>query len=170
MTVLILAFCAIALLLAALGVLAIRLFGRLNDNEVNDAVWLESFSPLNYRPMERLLRDSDYHFLRAQAGYRPEIGRKLHSERRQILRMYLRRLTGDFSRLIRIANYVLLYSPVDRPDLAAEISSVRIRFYWAVLRAELILVSDLLPLGWMPSSDLFAPVDGILAALQPQQS
>jgi hypothetical protein len=135
-----------------------RLLLRVDATE-NEAEWLDCFAVQNYLPMERLLDRSDYEFLKAQPGYRPEIARRLRADRRKIFCEYLRRLVRDFNQLIGIAKLMMVNSDVDRPDLARAISRQRNLFYLNVLAIECRLV--LQPLG-VPQVD----VRGLLNSLQ----
>jgi hypothetical protein len=53
--------------------------------------------------MERLLSEADYVFLASQKGYEPRIGRDLRRKRRRIMRLYLRRLEADVTRINKAA-------------------------------------------------------------------
>lgn len=101
-----------------------------------DPEWIRAFSLTRYRPMQRLLDESEFRFLRMQSGYRPEIEQQLRSERRRLYRRYLRSMSRDFDRLYGALKLVMLYSEQDRPDLAANLVRVRAGFHWAVLCAE----------------------------------
>jgi hypothetical protein len=63
------------------------------------AEWLADLSPDRYRPMFRLLDESDWQFLRGQHGYRAEMEKSLRRQRVQLFRAYLRMLEADFHRL-----------------------------------------------------------------------
>uniref|UniRef100_Q01UT2 Uncharacterized protein n=1 Tax=Solibacter usitatus (strain Ellin6076) TaxID=234267 RepID=Q01UT2_SOLUE len=61
--------------------------------------WLAELSPDRYRPMSRLLDNRDIRFLREQQGFRPEMEKRLRSQRVLVFREYLRMLEADFLRL-----------------------------------------------------------------------
>ena len=44
--------------------------------------WLAELSPDRYRPMSRLLDNRDIRFLREQQGFRPEMEKRLRTQRR----------------------------------------------------------------------------------------
>jgi hypothetical protein len=69
--------------------------------------WLADLSSDRYRPMFRLLDEADWQFLRAQRGYRPEMGKSLRRQRVQLFRAYLRTLEADYHRLCGAFNGVL---------------------------------------------------------------
>ena len=57
--------CGVLVLLTGSAVLVGRLFHRDRSGDTG-IEWLRNFSIEDYRPMERLLRESDYEFLAAQ--------------------------------------------------------------------------------------------------------
>jgi len=119
------------------------LFSRVNrgpSGEGNIADWFDNFSLEAYRPMQRLLNEDDYAFLEAQPGYRLSIGKQLRAERKKIFRIYLRQLIGDFNRLVRVAEFLLVHSHDDRPDLVRAIQFIRVRFYCNIVKTELSLL------------------------------
>jgi len=132
-------------LLAIFIVLFFRLRSRFDSQAVGLA-WLDEFSLETYAPMERLLDASDFRFLAAQPGFRPEMGKRLLSERRRIFGQYLGMLIGDFNQLHFFARLMLVHSEQDRPELARELFRQQIRFYFAVslVRCKVALY----PLGW----------------------
>lgn len=97
--------------------------------------------------MMRLLDEADYRFVASQSGMTAASLRRLRSERRQIFRSYLRSLVADFHRLHMAARVVLVYSPQDRPDLAATLMKQRLYFTFAVLSVEAKLVLHSLGVG-----------------------
>ena len=166
MTTLTFALLALALAGGSFGLLVWRLSLR-RDFSTGDLAWLESFDRNEYRPMLRLLRENDYAFLAAQPGYAPGISRRLRKERAGVLRMYLRQLSGDFHRLARIADFMLVHSGVNRPEMANEIWRVRITFYGAMFRAHLLVNLGGFPAGRLRAADLLGPLDAIFQAITP---
>jgi hypothetical protein len=61
--------------------------------------WLAELSPERYRPMGRLLGESDLRFLRAQRGFHPEMEKRLRAQRVRVFRGYLRVFDADIRRL-----------------------------------------------------------------------
>jgi len=135
---------AILLLVTFIG-LFFRLASRLDPGRASPA-WLEEFSLESYAPMERLLDASDFRFLAAQPGYRPEMRKRLLSQRRKIFSEYLMLLIRDFNQLHFFARLMLVHSEQDRPELARELFRQQVRFYFAVclVRCKVALY----PLGW----------------------
>src|SRR5690242_18336963 len=74
------------------------------------AVRYPTFSPEAYRPMMRLLQESDFRFLAAQPGFSPQLGRRFRAARRQIFRGYLRILRRDFSRAASVCWILMVRS------------------------------------------------------------
>jgi len=126
--------------------------------------WLDSFSLESYAPMQRLLDPRDVEFLSSQPGYRPEIGKRLLAERRDIFRGYLQLLISDFEKLIGLGKLMVVYAAEDRTDLARALFRCQLSFYFKVfaLRCELGLHA----FGWS-NIDVSSLVDA-LAALRDQ--
>ena len=140
---------AIVLTVLTLTAVSILLFRRLASRLVAEDCnpeWLENFSTANYVPMQRLLDQSDFEFLKAQPGYKPEIARQLRAERREILAGYLQLLTSDFNQLLAMAKLMLVYSDEDRPGFGGALFWQQLTFYYAVTTARWRLA--LTRLGW----------------------
>jgi len=133
------------LLLAVFTILFFRLASRFGAAAVEPA-WLDQFSLDTYAPMERLLDASDFRFLAAQPGYRPEIGKRFLIERRRIFGQYLGMLIRDFNQLHYFARLMLAHSVEERPGLARALFLQQVRFYSAVclVRCKVAVY----PLGW----------------------
>jgi len=136
---------ACILLLAAFVALFFRLASRFSA-EAMEPGWLDRFRVESYAPMERLLDASDFEFLAAQPGYRPEIRKRLLAERRKIFGEYLGLLVQDFNQLNYFAKLMLVHSAQDRPELARGLLGQRIQFYLAVAAVRCKVA--LYPLGW----------------------
>jgi hypothetical protein len=139
-TVIVLAFLA-----ACFVGLFLRLASRFEARHCT-AEWLDGFSLESYAPMQRLLDRSDIEFLSSQAGYRPEIAKRLMLERRKIFSAYLGHLVRDFNQLIGIGKLMVVYSSQDRDEFARHLWRQQVRFYAAVCSTRLQLA--LYPLGW----------------------
>jgi len=138
-----------ALVLISLAACFIGLFWRLAsrfDARQCTADWLDGFSLESYTPMERLLDKSDVEFLASQAGYRPEIAKRLMAERRRIFAVYLGRLVRDFNQLVGIGKLMIVYSTQDRQEFARDLWRQQVQFYAGVCSMRLQLA--LYPLGW----------------------
>src|ERR1700682_4860664 len=138
-------FLALAMLIAIFALLFRVLFSRA-DQTACSLEWLDSFSLENYAPMQRLLASGDVEFLSSQPGYKPEIGKRLMAERRQIFRGYLRLLILDFNQLIGLGKLMVVYAAEDRAELARALWRHQISFYFAVFSVQCRLA--LHPLGW----------------------
>ena len=124
-----------------------------------DPQWLEDFSISKYRPMLRLLSEDDYEFLASQAGYQGKIASQLRAERRKIFRAYLRNLVRDFYRLQQVAKMAALYSPHDRPELAAALLKQRVTFSFAVFAVRSRLVLHTVGIGAVDVRNLIGSLD-----------
>jgi hypothetical protein len=135
----------VVLLLAAFAFLFLKLASRF-DGQACSPDWLDGFSLENYVPMERLLDASDFEFLAAQPGYRPEIGKRLLAARRKTFCEYLRLLIGDFNQLHSLAKLMLVHAVEDRSEFASALWRQQITFYFAVcvVRCKVALY----PWGW----------------------
>lgn len=128
--------------------------------------WCSQFSIAKYRPMERLFSDEDYEFLAAQPGYSPAIRRRLQAERRRIFRQYLHNLSRDFGRLHMAAQFLLLHSPQDRPDLAAALFRQKLIFRYALFTVECRLVLQTFGIGKVDVRGLVQPLEALRGQFQ----
>jgi hypothetical protein len=131
-----------------------------------DLEWVANFSVAKYRPMERLLSESDYRFLAVHKGYDRKIEKRLRSERRKILRGYLRCLKDDFSRLEAALRLFVSHSPVDRSDLAKALLKQRALFTFGVLMLECRLALHFLGVGTVNSQGLIGSLDSLKAQVE----
>ena len=130
---------------------SIRRLSWANTRE-NDHSWRD------YRPLHRLLDPADFAFLRRR-GIGEERIRRLRTERRRIYRLCLRSLAQDFNQVHRTLNIILVHSPVDRPDLAAELGRQRVTFYRNLMKVEFRLVLNAAGFDRMPVIDLLQPLE-----------
>ena len=128
-----------------------------------DPDWISNFSVARYRPMMRLLDDTDYKFLEGQPGYSKKFVQRLRSQRRAIFRAYLRNLVRDFHRLHLAARMILIYAPQDRPDLAMTLMKQRLLFSVAILSVEFRLILHGLGLGTVDVRNLIGALDQMRA-------
>jgi hypothetical protein len=138
----------LTLLAACFAGLFWRLASRFDARQCT-AEWLDGFSLESYAPMERLLGKADAAFLASQPGYRPEIVRRLMSERRRIFAAYLGCLVKDFNQLVQVGKLMIVYSTVDRQEFAHLLWRQQMRFYAGVCLVRVQLA--LYPLGWSGS-------------------
>lgn len=132
---------------------------------------MRKYDPDRYRPMSRLLAPEDFDFLASQPGFRPEMARKLRSQRRRVLRMYLRELSKDFARLHRRARRLMANAPEEHHDLVGILMRQRLVFYRARLGVEVRLALDWLLPGTVDLRPLLGALEYFQAELQlPAQS
>jgi len=113
----------IALGLVGLGMVAALGFALYRLQKASAAPvtveWAQSFSLSAYAPMERLLVDSDFEFLKTQQGYSRKIMRDLRSRRVRIYAAYLGMMARDFHRLYTLLQQYLVSVQVDDPEISA---------------------------------------------------
>jgi hypothetical protein len=124
--------------------------------------WALDFSLEKYRPMQRLLCQEDYAFLKTQPGYEPSMARTLRKGRCRVFRSYLRSLHRDFDGLYYAAKVMVLNSESDQTDLVQVIFRQRMFFYWALFLVECRLALYTLGLGTVD----VRPVLGALEAMR----
>jgi hypothetical protein len=105
------------------------------------------FSFARYEPMGRLMSDEDLLFLKAQPGFRPEMGKKFSRERRRIFRLYLEELAADFHRLHAQARSIVASLPADHAPLVGMLIRQQVRFWYEMTAIEMRLSLDLLGAG-----------------------
>ncbi len=113
-----------------------RLVRRYPVEEITSE-WLEKFSVSAYYPMERLLNDEDFAFLSRQPGFDLSLYKKLRRERLRIFKQYLNRAIVDFNRLHSVIRGIIPHLEADCSDLVTQLVKIKLRFYFAVLCAEL---------------------------------
>jgi hypothetical protein len=113
-----------------------------------------------YRPMLRLLAESDLNF-----GNSPALRRKLRSRRREMFRAYLRCLAKDYGRLLSGVRLVMVESGVDRPDLAKTLLRSRTLFAMTLCRIEVNLWLHALGIGKVDVSGLVDALDAMRTAM-----
>src|SRR5579863_2709422 len=86
-------------LLAGFGAIVLIIMRQLSSRKRNlpvTAEWIYELSADRYRPMLRLLDESDLKFLKTQPGYDSRTVARLRAQRCQIFRGYLKCLNADF--------------------------------------------------------------------------
>ncbi len=114
-----------------------------------------------YRPMLRLLSDTDLNFVSVS----PALRRTIRSRRREMFRGYLLCLTKDYARLLGGVRHVMVESGVDRPDLAKALAKNRMMFAYALCRVELNLKLHALGIGKVDVSVLVESLDALRGAV-----
>ena len=164
---------AMILLLCVAVLLLIRRLG--SDNHVLPVTteWLNELSTHRYRPMLRLLEETDFQFLRSQNGFTPEMGRRLRRQRVRAFRGYLRMIEADFDRVSAALRLILAYSEDDRPELASLLLQRRLRFIFALTGIHCRLVLFRMGPSGVDVSSMIQLFDGMrleLRALVPATS
>jgi len=119
---------ALATVLAAAGLSAI-LYRLLGPKDATSGASLGPVAtPLRFAPMQRLLANDDFQFLKGQPGYKPEIAAQLRARRVRIFKSYLKSLSSEFHRLHRAVRLLTLYAPVDRSQIASLLVKQRLLF------------------------------------------
>ncbi len=175
MTLTVMTILTLAVVLAVTLGLLVRSLAKQNNDRSSDTQWsqqwFEEFSASDYRLMKRLLSEDEFRFLSRQAGYTAELGRKLRKERRNIFRMYLKNLKRDFNRLYTGATILMVYSDIDRPELASALFSIRINFYAALVRVNLRLAMHAFGLEMMDVTPMLQSLEFLqvrVRSLQPE--
>ena len=123
---------------------------------------MRKYDPDRYRPMTRLLDQEDFDFLAAQPGFQPEIARKLRSQRRRVMRLYLRALSKDFNQLHARARRLVADAPEEHHNLVGILIRQRATFFRVRSMVEMRLALDWL----LPGSVDIRPLLGALEKLQ----
>ncbi len=97
------------------------------------------FSFARYEPMAHLLGDEDLEFLKAQPGFRPELGREFRRGRRRIFRLYLQELDRDFRRLHAHARAVVASLPAEHSAMVGVLLRGQVRFWYEMAVLEMRL-------------------------------
>ena len=128
MSLLILVFICAGCIAGSAVALAIRKVASPKSAHPLTPEWIEEMSVERYRPMIRLLDDSDLRSLRERPGVSPQQIIEFRRERSRIFRNYLKRLNADFASVCLALKVVMLQSQVDRPDLASTLLRTQFRF------------------------------------------
>jgi hypothetical protein len=141
--------------LITLFVVALRRLFKASEVPVT-VEWAKSFSLSAYAPMERLLDDGDFRFLKTQPGYNRKIANELRAKRVRIFQAYLGMMSRDFHRLHATLQSYLLSLDVDDPQISAELVRQKWNFHRALLIAHLQLKLYSLGLGTVSAAPLIA--------------
>jgi hypothetical protein len=128
--------------------------------------WLYQLSVDRYRPMLRLLDERDFHLLRTQPGFTPDMTERVRLQRCLIFRQYLSSLNSDFLQVVRALKMLMAQSSQDRPDLARMLVRVQILFALGMLLVRLRLVLYRWGLGKVEISPLIGMFDFVQEKLR----
>ena len=118
------------------------------------------FSFERYRPMFRLLDESDFEFIHSGVLGRSQL-RHFRAERRSFFRVYLRDLRGDHARILGAMRNFLVESNLDRPDLAKALYRCQFMFALAMVSIEFNLLRQAMGIGTVDVRSLFSAVQGL---------
>lgn len=155
------------ILTLSLGVLfLVRRLGR--DNQVLPVTtdWMSELSTERYRPMLRLLEETDFQFLRSQKGFTPGMVGRLRRQRVQAFRGYLRMLEADFDRVGAALQVILTQAAVDRPELASLLFQRQLMFAFGLIGVHCRLLLFRFGLSGADVSSLIQLFDGMRRELR----
>lgn len=155
--------------MATLCLLALTLvFMVLQKIQADDSLPTETLSQerlsARYRPMFRLLDDSDCGFISAQ--FAGSSLRRFRAERRTLFRVYLRNLGADHARIVSAIRGLLVESQMDRPDLAKALFRCQLMFALAMISVECKLMLHTLGVGTVDVRSMVAAVEGLQLQFQ----
>jgi hypothetical protein len=120
--------------------------------------WAQSFSVAAYAPMERLLEDADFDFLKTQQGYDRRILKDLRARRVRIFSAYLSMMSRDFHRLYTLLEGYLLSANVDDPEITATLVQQKWLFSKHLLIAHVRLRLYSMGIGTVSHSNLLGAI------------
>jgi hypothetical protein len=129
------------------------------------AEWIGELSVDRYRPMLRLLDDSDREFLCSQPGFDPEMVARLRKQRCDIFGCYLNSLGDDFRQTCQLLRILTLHSTPDRRDTASLLGK-RAMFGLYMLRTRCRLLLYRWGSGRVDIGRLMKLFDSVSVALQ----
>ena len=135
------------------------------DNSVPAEILSQDCLGARYRPMFRLLDESDCGFVAAGFPGSSNL-RRFRAERRSLFRVYLRNLGADHARIVGAIRNLLVQSQMDRPDLAKALYRCQLMFAMAMVSVEFKLVFHALGIGTVDVHSLVAAVEGLQLQLQ----
>jgi hypothetical protein len=153
-------------LVLTLAILLVRRLGTGSECLPVTTEWLEDLSDERFRPMLRLLEESDFRFLRAQKGFTPVMEKRLRGQRVEVFRGYLKMLEGDFKRVCMALRIVMVQSEYDRPDLASVLIHRQLTFACGILSIEFRLVLFHWGIATVDASELVRMFDGMRLELK----
>jgi hypothetical protein len=121
----------------------------------------DSFSLDRYQPMGHLMAEEDLVFLKAQPGYRAEIGERWKRERRRIFRLYLAELKADFRRLHAHARQLVAGSGADSAALVEVLMKQQFTFLMATTALEFRLALQQIGIGKVDITPLIEMVEAM---------
>ncbi|SPE40694.1 conserved hypothetical protein [Candidatus Sulfopaludibacter sp. SbA3] len=130
------------------------------------AEWIGDLSVERYRPMLRLLDESDLQFLSGQPGFDREMAARLRAQRCHIFGCYLNSLRDDFRQTCQALRVLMVHSSEDRPDLAALLLRRQMLFGLCLVRARWRLLLYRWGMGCVDIRCLMKLFDSVCVELQ----
>jgi hypothetical protein len=149
-----------------MAVLLARRIGSGSESLPVTTEWLGDLSDARYRPMLRLLDESDIRFLRTQKNFTPVMEKKLRAQRAEAFRGYLHMLESDFKRVCLALKVMMVQSDCDRPDLASALIHRQLTFACALLHVQFRLVLFRWGIAGVDASGLIRMFDGMRLELK----
>ena len=158
------------IIMAAFFLMALALvFMVLQKIQTDQSVSAEALSQdcltARYRPMFRLLDESDCGLVASGFPGSRNL-RRFRAERRELFRVYLRNLGADHARIVGAIRDLLVKSKMDRPDLAKALYRCQLMFALAMLSVEFKLQLHAMGVGSVDVRSLVAAVEGLQLQLQ----
>jgi len=136
------------------------------DNSVPAEVLSQDCPAARYRPMFRLLDESDCGFVATGFPEDSHLLRRFRAERRSLFRVYLRNLGDDHARIVSAIRNLLVESQLDRPELAKALYRCQLMFALAMVSVEFKLLLHAMGIGTVDVRSLVAAVEGLQLQLQ----
>jgi hypothetical protein len=136
-----------------------------SDNSVPAEILSQDCLTARYRPMFRLLDETDCGFVATGFPGNRNL-RSFRKERRSLFRVYLRNLGADHARIVGAIRNLLVESQLDRPDLAKALFRCQLMFALAMISVELKLQLHACGIGTVDVRSLVAAVEGLQLQLQ----
>lgn len=100
-----------------------------------------SFDPEYYAPMQHLLSGADEEDLQSH-GATPQELAAFRADRRDLLRLYLRELAGDFHGLHAQARQLVAVAPEEHADLVGLVLKQQVQFWMCLAQIEFDLTAE----------------------------
>jgi hypothetical protein len=118
------------------GVVFARLISRDRLVAFSDD-WEDVVSPTRYRPMERLLEETDQQLVAAMGDRKME--QEFRRVRVRIFRGFMQQVSDDFNRICKAIKLLMVTSQTDRPDLSGFLMKQQLVFAFAMMSMEVKL-------------------------------
>jgi hypothetical protein len=159
MTILVGISAIFALLLTGSFVMVFRKLA--SENLPLDDDWVAQVSGDRYRPMQRLLDETEHARLRRDPACTRQMARRFRTGRIRVFRGYLACLSRDYTRISGTVKLVMVQSQQDRPDLASLLVRQRASFTLRLMMAEFRLQLYALGIGRVDVAKLVAALDSM---------